>query len=97
MPMGAMVFLGGVLAVFAVVDLVMLVSLLRPGDERWQPQLTAAAGGRDLTFRAGQFSLGGLVVRSSGLGLQVDASFDSAAQDLSGHFAELFGLSLSDE
>ena len=36
MPIGAMVFLGGVLAVFAVVDLVMLVSLLRPGDERSQ-------------------------------------------------------------
>lgn len=36
MPMGAMVFLGGVLAVFAVVDLVMLVTLLRPGDERGQ-------------------------------------------------------------
>ena len=32
MPIGAMVFLGGVLAVFAVVDLVML----RPGDERSQ-------------------------------------------------------------
>ena len=70
---------------------------LRPGDERWQPQLTAAAGGRGLTFRAGQFSLGGLVVRSAGLGLQVDASFDTSAQELSGHFAELFGLSLSDE
>ncbi len=36
MPIGAMVFLGGVLAVFAVVDLVMLVTLLRPGDERSQ-------------------------------------------------------------
>ena len=77
--------------------LILLVTLLRPGDERWQAQLAAAAKGRSLTFRQGQFSLGGLVVRSAGLGLQVDASFDTSAQELSGHFAELFGLSLSDE
>ena len=31
------------------------------------------------------------------MGLRVDASFDSAAGELSGHFAELFGLSLADE
>ena len=70
---------------------------LRPEDARWQPRLTQAAGGRSLTFREGTFRLGGLVARSAGLGLQVDSSFDSAAQELSGHFAELFGLSLSDE
>ena len=31
------------------------------------------------------------------LGLRVDSSFDSAAGELSGHFAELFGISLSDD
>ena len=50
-----------------------------------------------LTFQTGDFHMGGLVAESPDLGLRVDASFDSAAQELSGHFAELFGLSLSDE
>lgn len=36
MPVGAMIFLGVVLTIFALLDLVMLVSLLRPGDERNQ-------------------------------------------------------------
>ena len=36
MPLGAMIFLFGVLALFAAMDLVMLVTLLRPGDERGQ-------------------------------------------------------------
>ena len=50
-----------------------------------------------LTFQTGDFHMGGLVAESPDLGLRVDASFDSAAEELSGHFAELFGLSLSDE
>ena len=45
----------------------------------------------------GDFRLGGLIAESPDLGLRVDSSFDSAAGELSGHFAELFGLSLSDE
>lgn len=36
MPVGAMIFLGVVLAVFAILDIFMLVSLLKPGDERNQ-------------------------------------------------------------
>ena len=36
MPIGAMIFLGVVLAMFAVLDIIMLVTLLRPGDERNQ-------------------------------------------------------------
>lgn len=36
MPMGAIFFLGVVLAVFAILDIYMLVSLLKPGDERNQ-------------------------------------------------------------
>ena len=36
MPIGAMIFLGIVLAVFAALDIIMLVTLLRPGDERNQ-------------------------------------------------------------
>ena len=36
MPIGATIFLGVILAVFAVLDGFMLVSLLKPGDERNQ-------------------------------------------------------------
>ena len=36
MPLGTMVFLGVVLVVFAALDLFMLFSLLKPGDERNQ-------------------------------------------------------------
>ena len=36
MPVGAMIFLGVVLTVFALLDMFMLISLLRPGDERNQ-------------------------------------------------------------
>ena len=50
-----------------------------------------------LAFEEGDFHLGGLVVDAPELGLRVDSSFDSAAEDLSGRFAELFGVSLSDE
>ena len=36
MPLGAIIFLIVVLVLFAVMDVVMLVTLLRPGDERGQ-------------------------------------------------------------
>ncbi len=36
MPVGAMIFLGVVLAVFVILDAYMLISLLKPGDERNQ-------------------------------------------------------------
>ncbi len=36
MPVGAAIFLGVVLLIFTVVDVIMLVSLLIPGDERNQ-------------------------------------------------------------
>lgn len=36
MPVGAMIFLGVILFVFAALDIIMLVSLSRPGDERNQ-------------------------------------------------------------
>lgn len=70
---------------------------LREEDKGWIPSLTRAACGRKLDFQRGEFRMGGLVALSPSLGLRVDSSFDSAAQELSGHFAELFGLSLSDE
>ena len=69
---------------------------LRPEDKGWIPRLNKAAGGK-AAFQEGDFRMGGLVARSLSLGLRVDASFDCAAQELSGHFAELFGLSLAGE
>lgn len=36
MPLGALIFLIVVLLIFAAMDMVMLVTLLRPGDERGQ-------------------------------------------------------------
>ena len=36
MPVGAAIFLGVVLLIFTVLDVIMLVSLLIPGDERNQ-------------------------------------------------------------
>ena len=71
---------------------------LRAEDLPLAQALQASCGGaRRLTFREGGFQLGGLVAESEQLGLRVDSSFDSAAGELSGHFAELFGISLSDD
>lgn len=70
---------------------------LREEDREWTDALTRAAPGRKLSFQPGDFRMGGLVALAPGLGLRVDATFDTAAQERSGHFAELFGLSLSDE
>lgn len=70
---------------------------LREEDMGLRQLLTDSVPLMHLTFQPGDFRMGGLVAESPDLGLRVDASFDSAAQELSGHFAELFGLSLSDE
>jgi len=47
MPIPAMIFLGDVLLVFTVLDVIMLASLLRPGDERSQI----------IVWKAGSFTL----------------------------------------
>ena len=70
---------------------------LREEDMGLRQLLTDSVPLMHLTFQPGDFRMGGLVAESPDLGLRVDASFDSAAGDLSGRFAELFGLSLSDE
>lgn len=43
MPTSAMVFLGIILLVFAVLDIIMIVSLLKPGDERKQMMVWKAS------------------------------------------------------
>ena len=51
MPVGAMIFLGVVLAVFTVLDIFMLVTLLKPGDDRNQI----------IVWKASSFTLLGVV------------------------------------
>ena len=51
MPVGAMIFLGVVLAVFTVLDIFMFVTLLKPGDERNQI----------IVWKASSFTLLGVV------------------------------------
>lgn len=51
MPVGAMIFLGVVWAVFTVLDIFMLVTLLKPGDERNQI----------IVWKASSFTLLGVV------------------------------------
>ena len=68
--------------------------LLRSEDRDWVPALRAAAP--DAEFLEGDFRLGGLIAESPALGLRADSSFDSRLTELTGHFAELFGISLSD-
>lgn len=70
---------------------------LRPADLPRAEELRRAVPGVNAAFEAGDFTLGGLVAESASLGLRVDATFDNAMEELSGHFAELFGLSLSDD
>ena len=69
---------------------------LRPADRDHAAALAAAVPELHLSFLDGDFTLGGLVADSPSLGLRCDSSFDSALEALEGHFAELFGLSLSD-
>lgn len=70
---------------------------LRSADMALAGMLTAANSGVSVTFFEGNFYLGGLVAQSLSLGLRLDSSFDSALAALDGHFAELFGISMSDE
>lgn len=70
---------------------------LRDEDMSFVPQLREAAAPVEAEFVPGTFALGGLKVDCPENGRRVDASYDTAMEELSGHFAELFGLSLSDE
>lgn len=71
-----------------------IVVYLRPVDLDHAGALRAA-GGVPAVFAEGHFQIGGLIAESQSLGRRADASFDSAMDALSGHFAELFGLSLA--
>ena len=60
-------------------------------------KLSAALAPVKVECQEGSFSLGGFILQCSQLGLRVDCSFDNRLDELAGHFAESFGLSLSDD
>ena len=70
---------------------------LRPEDMKYQRELAGCLPGRHVTFQAGSFRLGGLIVDCHSKLLRADQSYDTALGDLDGHFAELFGLDLADD
>lgn len=72
-----------------------LVVYLRPEDMSAEAALRRACPGRALEVRPGEFHLGGLIVDCPEQNLRADQTFDCSLRGMEGHFAELFGLSLS--
>lgn len=70
---------------------------LRQEDLPLGPELAKAAAPVKVEYEEGSFSLGGLAIRCPELGLRVDCSFDNQLEELASHFAESFGLSVSDD
>ena len=73
------------------------VIYLRKEDLSLDSDLARLLPGRHVEFREGPIMLGGLIMDCHSRMLRVDLSYDTALDDLNGHFAELFGLRLSDE
>ncbi len=73
------------------------VILLRGEDMGFAKELAACLPGRHVRFQEGSFKLGGLIVDCRSRLLRADQSYDTALGDLDGHFAEMFGLSLTDD
>jgi len=69
---------------------------LRPEDMKFADELLASATGVSLAFCEGEFSLGGLRVVCPSKGQRIDLSFDTALNDMVGHFSELAGLKMGD-
>ena len=75
-----------------------IVIRLRAEDMDQSSAITAALGGAKVSFQADpSILMGGLTAVSASLGRRVDATFGTAMEELNGHFAEIFGLSLSDD
>lgn len=70
---------------------------LREADMALAPALEKAAAPVKVDFKTGDFALGGLVVDCPERGLRADGSYDAALTELSGRFAELFGLTLAED
>ena len=70
---------------------------LRKGDLPLADRLAKTIAPVKVEYEEGSFSLGGLALRCPELGLRVDCSFDNQLEELASHFAESFGLSVSDD
>jgi len=69
---------------------------LRHDDLPLGPMLAESVAPVKVTVEESRIKIGGLNVRCPKLGIRVDCSFDAQLEEMSGHFAEIFGLSLSD-
>ena len=70
---------------------------LRKEDLPLDDRLAKTIAPVKVEYEEGSFSLGGLALRCPELGLRVDCSFDNQLEELASHFAESFGLSVSDD
>ncbi len=74
-----------------------IVLRLRRDDLPLGPMLAESVAPVKVKVEESRIRLGGLNVRCPQLGIRVDCSFDAQLEDMSEHFAENFGLSLSDK
>lgn len=70
---------------------------LRREDLPLGPMLAESVAPVKVHCEEGRFRIGGLAVRCAQLSIRIDCSFDAQLEELNGHFAEIFGLSLSDD
>lgn len=68
-----------------------------PRDMQWARPAGPGREAGQTPFVEGGFVLGGLIAACPEIGQRIDGSYDTALSELTGHFAELFGLSLSDD
>ena len=71
------------------------VLYLRPDDMPLAPRLRERLKDERFTTLEGQFKIGGIMGACPAAHIQIDASFDTKLSELTGHFAEMFGLRLS--
>lgn len=69
---------------------------LRQEDMHFADELLSSISGVSLAFYEGDFSIGGLRVVCHTKGKRIDMSFDTALNDMIGHFSELTGLNMGD-
>lgn len=74
-----------------------IVLRLRRDDLPLGPMLAESVAPVKVTVQESRIKYGGLNVRCPKLGIRVDCSFDAQLEEMSSHFAEMFGLSISDE
>ena len=74
-----------------------VVLRLRKEDMKYAQDLAGSVAPVKVECQEGTFSMGGFVLQCAKLGLRVDCTFDNRLEELTGHFAESFGLSLSDD